>query len=123
MQENKYFYNGILLSIYCKENNINISTIRSRIWKKKKSKKYENYTEQEIVNMVIEAYGSATKYMYKGMSLRQYCLENNINFTTINSRISKIKKENKNLTNDELVVLALEEFENKNFRFFIEVFL
>lgn len=73
--------------------------------------------------MVIEAYGSATKYMYKGMSLRQYCLENNINFTTINSRISKIKKENKNLTNDELVVLALEEFENKNFRFFIEVFL
>lgn len=118
MQENKYFYNGIPLSIYCKENNINISTIRSRIWKKKKSKKYENYAEQEIVNMVIEAYGSATKYMYKGMSLRQYCLENNINFTTINSRISKIKKENKNLTNDELVVLALEEFENKNFRFF-----
>lgn len=59
MQESKYFYNGIPLSKYCKENNINISTIRVRIWKKKQSKKYENYTEQEIVDMVIEAYGSA----------------------------------------------------------------
>ena len=75
MQESKYFYNGIPLSKYCKDNDINISTIRSRIWKKKQSKKYENYTEQEIVDMVIEAYGSAIKYMYKGISLRQYCLD------------------------------------------------
>ena len=78
MQESKYFYNGIPLSKYCKDNNINISTIRARIWKKKQSKKYKNYTEQEIVDMVIEAYGSAIKYMYKGIALRQYCLDNNI---------------------------------------------
>lgn len=30
MQESKYFYNGIPLSKYCKDNNINISTIRAR---------------------------------------------------------------------------------------------
>ena len=93
MQESKYFYHGIPLSKYCKDNNINISTIRARIWKKKQSKKYENYTEQEIVNMVIEAYHSAIKYMYKGMSLRQYCLANGINIGTINSRINNLKKE------------------------------
>lgn len=118
MQENKYFYKGISLSKYCKENDINISTIRARIWKKKQSKKYESYTEQEIVNMVVEAYGSAIKYMYKGKSLRQYCLENDINIGTINSRIVSLKKKKKDLTNDELVVLAMEEFENQNFRFF-----
>lgn len=118
MQENKYFYKGIPLSKYCKENDINISTIRARVWKKKQSKKYESYTEQEIVNMVVEAYGSAIKYMYKGMSLRQYCLENDINIGTINSRIVSLKKKKKDLTNNELVVLAMEEFENQNFRFF-----
>ena len=118
MQESKYFYHGIPLSKYCKDNNINISTIRARIWKKKQSKKYENYTEQEIVNMVIEAYHSAIKYMYKGMSLRQYCLANGINIGTINSRINNLKKKNKDLSNDELVILAMEEFDNQNFRFF-----
>ena len=118
MQESKYFYNGIPLSKYCKDNDINISTIRSRIWKKKQSKKYENYTEQEIVDMVIEAYGSAIKYMYKGISLRQYCLDNGINIGTINSRINNLRKQNEKLSNDELVILAMEEFDNKNFRFF-----
>lgn len=118
MQENKYFYNDIPLSKYCKDHNINVNTIRTRIWKKKKSKKYESYKEQEIVDMVIEAYGSAIKYIYKGMSLRQYCLKNNINIKTINARIISLKKSNKNLSNDKLVVLAMEEFDNQNFRFF-----
>ena len=118
MQESKYFYNGIPLSKYCKDNNINISTIRARIWKKKQSKKYKNYTEQEIVDMVIEAYGSAIKYMYKGITLRQYCLDNGINIGTINSRINNLRKQNEELSNDELVILAMDEFDNKNFRFF-----
>lgn len=118
MQESKYFYNGIPLSKYCKDNNINISTIRARIWKKKQSKKYKNYTEQEIVDMVIEAYGSAIKYMYKGITLRQYCLDNGINIGTINSRINNLRKQNEELSNDELVILAMEESDNKNFRFF-----
>ena len=118
MQESKYFYNGIPLSKYCKDNDINTSTIQSRIWKKKQSKKYENYTEQEIVDMVIEAYGSAIKYMYKGISLRQYCLDNGINIGTINSRINNLRKQNEKLSNDELVILAMEKFDNKNFRFF-----
>ena len=118
MQESKYYYNGIPLSKYCKDNNINISTIRARICKKKQNKKYENYTEQEIVDMVIETYGSAIKYMYKGISLRQYCLDNGINIGTINSRINNLRKQNEELSNDELVILAMEEFDNKNFRFF-----
>ena len=118
MQENRYFYDGIPLTKYCKDNDINISTIRTRIWKKKQSKKYENYTEQEIVDMVIKAYGSAIKYKYKGISLRQYCLDNGINIKTIMARINNLKKKNENLSNDELVILAMEEFDNQNFRFF-----
>ncbi len=68
--------------------------------------------------MVIEAYGSAIKYMYKGITLRQYCLDNGINIGTIQSRINNLKKKNKNLSNDELVIFAIEKFSNHNFRFF-----
>lgn len=120
MQESKYFYKGIPLTKYCQDNNINISTIRARIWKKRHNKKYEKYTEQEIVDMVIEAYGSAIKYMYKGISLRQYCLDNNINYETINSRINNLREKNKSLSNEELVILAMEEFNNQNFRFYYD---
>ena len=121
MQESKYYYNGIPLSKYCKDNDINISTIRSRIWKKKQNKKYENYTEQEIINMVIEAYGRGSiKYIYKGISLRQYCLDNGINIKTIHTRINNLKKQNSKLANDELVILAMEEFDNQNFKYFYQ---
>ena len=84
----------------------------------KKSKKYQNLSEQEIINKAIEDYGNAIKYMYRGISLREYCLKNNINIKTIHSRINHLKKQNNNLTNDELVILTMEEFENHNFKFF-----
>ena len=97
MAGNKYFYEGIPLSKYCKDHDIKLSTITARIWKKKQNKKYENYTDQEIVNLVMKTRGGTTKYMYQGISLRQYCLENEINPKTIESRIHKLKNENKNL--------------------------
>lgn len=120
MKASKYFYQGIPLAKYCKENDINLSTIRSGIWKKKQSKKYEQFTEQEIVNMTVEAYGTAIKWMYKGVSLRQYCIKNDIAYETINSRIISLKKQKPELSNNELVIAAMEEFDNKNFRFFYQ---
>lgn len=118
MQTCKYFYNGIPLTEYCKNNNLNINTIRARISKKRRNKKYENYKDQEIVDMVIETSGTNTKYMYKGVSLRQYCLEHGINIVTIHSRINRLKNNNQSLSNDELVTLAMEEFCNQNYSLF-----
>lgn len=118
MQQSKYFYKGIPISMYCKEHKINLKTIRSRISKKKNDPKYSDYTEQQIVNMVIESYGTNIKYMYNGISLRQYCLKNNINFETITSRIASVKKENPNLTNDEIVIRVLVEYKNPNLHLF-----
>lgn len=120
MYESKYLYNGISLSRYCKDNGININYIQSRIWKKKHNKKYANYTDQEIVNMVIEAYGTSIKYMYNGMSLSQYCKDSGISIKKINARINKLKKKHANLSNDELVTLAMDEFTNQKFKFFYD---
>lgn len=120
MQQSKYFYKGIPISVYCNKHNINKKTVRSRISKKKNDPKYSNYTEQEIVDMVIESYGSSIKYEFDGMSLRQYCLKNEINYDTITSRIEKIKKENPNYSSNELVNAALVDFVNTNYRFFYD---
>ena len=56
------------LDEYCKKNNLNINTIRTRIWKKKQSEKYKDYSDEKIINLVIESTGSGIKYMYKGVN-------------------------------------------------------
>ena len=118
MKESKYYYNGIPLSVYCKENGINISTVRARIWKKRRNHKYDKYTDQEIIDMVINAYGTSIKYFYKNISLRKYCLENNLNFKTIYERVISLKKKYPELSNDKLCAIAIEDFHNNNYRFY-----
>lgn len=56
------------LAEYCKKNNLNINTIRTRIWKKKQSEKYKDYSDEKVINLVIESAGSGIKYMYKGVN-------------------------------------------------------
>lgn len=56
------------LAEYCKKNNLNINTIRTRIWKKKQSEKYKDYSDEKIINLVIESTESGIKYMYKGVN-------------------------------------------------------
>ncbi len=118
MKKSKYFYNGIPLFTYCKDNNINYKSILTRISKLKKDDKYINYPESEIVGKVIEAYGTNTKYFYKGMSLRQYCLNNNIVFGSVENRINRLRAYYPKLTDNELVVLALEVYTNGHYKLF-----
>lgn len=120
MQESRYFYDGIPLVEYCRDNDINVNAVRTRIWKLMHNKKYSEYSEQEIVDLVINGYGNAVKYMYHGVSLRQYCLDNGLNFGTIYSRINKLKKQDSTLSNEQLVVFAVEEFENQNYRYYYD---
>ena len=120
MQQNKYFYNGIPISKYCQERNLNIKTVLSRIYKLKHHPKYQNYTEQEIIDLIITSYDKKTNYIYQGQPLSKYCQENNLNLKTIKARIKKLKQQNGNLTNDELVILAIEAFTNQNFKYFYQ---
>lgn len=120
MQDSKYFYEGVPLTRYCKEHEINPNSVRTRIWKKRNNPKYEKYTDQEIINMVITSYGTSIKYMYGDITLRQYCLEKGLIFGTIISRINSLKKKNPSLSNDELVKLAVDEFQNNNYTLYFQ---
>jgi len=118
MKKSRYYYNDIYLPDYCRSNNFNLKSITKRIGEFKQNKKYENYTEQQIIDMVVESYCSTIKYMYKGKTLNQYCKENNINIATIQSRIKRLKKRNTSLSNDDLVSLAMDNFKNQNLKYF-----
>ena len=50
------------------------------------------------------------KYEYKGMSINDYCELHNIKKFTIYSRIRKVKLENPNLDQDELVNEAFKRY-------------
>lgn len=107
---NKYTYKGKQLKEYCKENEINYSTIMSRIFKLKKKEEYKDLDNDTLLKIAIESEIILGKYCYKGMPLRKYCDENDINYATIMSRIFNLKKqeEYKNLNHDTLLKIAIE---------------
>lgn len=58
----------------------------------------------------------AGKFMYHGLSLKQYCEIEGLNYKTIYNRVLELAKKNPNLSNDEVTKLA---FKNYN-KFFFE---
>ncbi len=89
-----YYYQGMLLVDYCKTNNINYSTIRGTILKRKMN---SPKPLQEIVNECVADYKKLTiKYLYDGMTLRQYCIHEGINYKTV---INKYLNEYQNCSN------------------------
>ena len=56
-------------------------------------------------------------YFYHGLSLGQYCAKNNINYSRILARIKDLKKINPDLSADEIVKKAIEDFQDPRCRF------
>ncbi len=115
-KENNYYYEGILLKEWCQNNDYSYNTAMS-ILNRLKSK-YEERTE--LVNQTVQELKKTTKktqYYYNKQSLREYCQKNGLNYQTILSRIRKIKKSHKKITDAEAVSIAIEEYEDKRCRF------
>lgn len=103
----KYYYHGILLSEYCRTHDLEYETIRNRIKSiKKRNKDLDN---DEAVRMAIEEF-KRYKYYYQGTLLANYCSQNSINYNTIWDRIINLKAKNLNLSEDELVVQAIKDY-------------
>lgn len=116
-KRNIYYYKGIALVQYCNDKKIDYSTIVKKINKLKRLEQFKDYSDEEIVKLVFEGYTSS-KYNYKGMTLRQYCIKNNLNYNGIVKKINVLKKieKYKKYTNNELVKLVIETnlYENRN---------
>lgn len=106
-----YTYHGESLYSYCKRNNIIISTIYVRIRKIKNEN--PNLSDEEIIELAVQGVKSKLKYVYKGITLRNYCKENNINYDTIYKKIKKIRKANPSLSDDKIIELAINDKRNR----------
>ena len=121
----KYTYKGIPLSQYCLEHNINIDTIYLRIrYLKKKDK---TLTNDQLVTLSLENFKNQKfKYFYKGMPLKEYCKENNLNYPKYHGKNSKTlldeiadsQKQNNTLSNPNIKE-ALETLSEENLYFTI----
>lgn len=104
----KLMYKGVPLIKFCGENNIRYNTLLNYIYKTRKNN--SNLTDDAIVDSYIEIkHKRNSKYMYNGITLREYCKQYNINYMNILKFISKYKqnKNNPEISDDELVLEAL----------------
>lgn len=104
----KYKIDGKNIREYCNDMGYNYGIILGNIHKQKKlNPKIE---VSELLEIAINKYLNAPdkiKYYYKGFILKTYCEDNELNYQAIVSRINKLRITNSKLTNEELVVLAL----------------
>lgn len=76
-----YYYEGIPLKDYAKENDLNYSSLVGAIIKRGLN---TDKPKQEIVNECVLAYKKfSIKYIYNGVSLRQYCINIGLNYNTV----------------------------------------
>ncbi len=115
-----YYYENQELPTYCKNHDINYSTIYTRIWKDKRKPKYAHLSEQEIVNRVVKSYKKRIKFYYKNQTLREYCNEHDLNYATMYERAINQKMKYPNKTNDEIVIMVMENYENSNYQYFYD---
>lgn len=118
MANAKYFYEGMTLKDYCISNDINYERTLVKISKYKKQKKFETYTIEQIIDYALKNNKELIKFVYKGESLRKYCLDNDIDYAKTISRINRIVKRDNVTVNDDFIKSIIDDFVNKNYRYY-----
>ena len=86
-------YGGVLLTEYCKQNNISYASVRREFRKYRLLEEYDCLTDYDILKIIFsskkgEEYTGNYKYYYKGMPLKIFCEEHpEYKYTSIVSSI------------------------------------
>ena len=115
----KYFYNGILLTDYCRSNDIDYSQIISRIRTLKEHNSSLN--NDEAVKIAIEDYQIfQTIYFYKGIPLIEYCkLHPNIKYSSVLTSVKRTKSKFPAKKEEDIINEYIQKKHRKPKRFFI----
>lgn len=94
-----YYYNGIPLVEYCKNNGINPHSIRIAIVRKLSKC---DAPLQQVVNECIESYRKLNiKYYYNGIPLTEYCKIVGLNYDTVQHKYIELYSDDKNTPVEE----------------------
>ena len=99
----KYYYQEKSLKEYCKENGLSYTTIIARIHNIQD--KNPAMPIDEVIKKAINSTGN--KYNYQEQSLKEYCKENGLSYTTIFARIHNIQNKNPAMSIDEVIESAI----------------
>lgn len=114
----KYKCQGVSLRIYCENNNINYPTIVQRIHRLQELK--PELTIDELVTLALSGSVNTTKrskYQYNNIRLIDYCRENGLNYCSTIQRISKVKEQNIEISDDSAVKQVVENYINGNVKY------
>ncbi len=109
-----YYYEGIPLIDYAREHNLNASSIRASIIKKRAK---SDLPLQEIVNRCVLAYqGAVVKYYYEDETLFSYCKKNRINYNTVISRYLDMEIEEEDEERKKTIKAIVDDIRNNPVR-------
>lgn len=110
----QYKYRGMTLFKYCNENDLDYSNVIRRM--KKTREKNPKMKIDEAIDESVKHYlylanknRHTNRYYYEGYILKEYCEINDINYNSVRHRIKKIRLIDQELSNTELVRIALNE--------------
>lgn len=115
----KYYYLGMSLVEYCKENSINYTTVYAYITNHLEDEKYAGLSGDDLTATIIDDYQPfEPKYMYNGVTLHQYCKENGICYSYITRYVKARMKQDENLAVDKLIEEALDRMKRHGVIYF-----
>ncbi len=116
-----HIVDGIPLKDYCEENEINYKTILSALCDYRKDERYKDLSEEERLSIILENYTKfSLQFVYQGMSLYRYCLDNNHSYSSI-YRITKQKmEEDQTISMDDAITWAINNVKKYGILYYYE---
>ena len=104
-----YYYKGIPLKDYAKQNNLNAGSIRCSILREKVR---TNKPLQEIIDECVESYKKfSLKYYHNGIPLVDYCNRTGLNYKTIIKKYLSEYKNDTNISTDNAIKQIVEYYQ------------
>lgn len=109
--KSKYFYNGMSLVEYCKNNGIKYNHVTKYI--SVELKKDSSRTPEELIEEYLtKSHRKNNRYLINGMSLNRYCEFMNISYDSVSQAISRAKRDPryKDMDEDERTNMILDKY-------------
>lgn len=107
----RFFYKGMSLKSFCDSNGYNFQRAYLRV---------KQLTDEREIEKALDEFVEQNPFDKRhifdidGMSLRAYCSKHNIVYPTIKTYIQNIRKDNPELSNQEVVTLAIKHYEENH---------
>lgn len=114
----KYYYKGVPLIEYCKQNNLSYTSIIAYIGRLKDNGDLDGLNDTQIIEKVMKSYKPVEKRMYKGKSLAKYCEDEDISYSFVLSLLKKKKEENPDISDNDLLTKIVDSIKNDSIKYY-----